>query len=46
MTPAQAHRHHVLKMDCSSRQWLAALAVGAENAPKEEFFKGLTEVEE
>ncbi|KAK4299278.1 hypothetical protein Pmani_028420 [Petrolisthes manimaculis] len=36
---------HILVLDCSSRQWLAALAVDTENAPKEDFFKGLTEVE-
>ncbi|KAK4325121.1 hypothetical protein Pmani_004276 [Petrolisthes manimaculis] len=35
----------ILVLDCSSRQWLAALAVGTENATKEDFFKGLTEVE-
>lgn len=29
----------------SSRQWMAALAVGSELAPKEGFFKGLTEVQ-
>ncbi|KAK4327556.1 hypothetical protein Pmani_001963 [Petrolisthes manimaculis] len=36
----------ILVLDCSSRQWLAALAVGTENAPKEDFFKGLTEIED
>lgn len=35
----------ILVLDCSSRQWLGALAVGAENAPKD-IFKGFTEVEQ
>ncbi|XP_064091642.1 uncharacterized protein LOC135205213 [Macrobrachium nipponense] len=33
-------------MTSSSRQSLAAVAVGSEKAPKESFFKGLTEVED